>query len=207
MRFVRRTFGFLVVCACFPVVLCWGAQSGRGPKGEVASILERAMDVQTDPALEGLQGRPKRASLIRKLIDENFLSSDMAAEALGDLWKDLGPPQKEEFTELFVELFQDSYTRMVLNFLRREELEYPEERVDGDKALVRTKIKRPNEHIPVDYHMVRKNGRWWIVDVDIDGVSIVGNYRNTFGRFLASQPLERLLERMRLQRQAVREAS
>lgn len=206
-----RSFSKLLCCIGFSMlllpVLSSGGQEAQSPTKEVAAILERAIQIQTDPALQGPEGRPERAKLIKKLISDNFLSSEMAAETMGARWKELSQPQREEFTALFVDLFQDSYTRMVLNFLGREKLEYPEEKMDGDKAFVRTKIMRPNEHIPVDYHLVQRNGRWRIVDVDIDGVSIVGNYRNTFGRFLASQPLERLLERMRLQSQAIREES
>ncbi len=206
---MRRFSGeILIFIGVFVLILTnLSIAAQHGPKADVAAILKRAMEIQTEPSLQGPQGRPERARLIRQLIAENFMASDMAAETLGQRWEELSKPQKEEFTKLFVELFQDSYTRMVLNFLRKEEVEYPEEKVNGGKAYVKTKIRRPNEHIPVDYHLVQRNGRWWVVDVDIDGVSIVGNYKNTFGRFLASQPLEKLLERMRIQSQAIKEGS
>jgi phospholipid transport system substrate-binding protein len=173
------------------------------PTPEVKALLDRAMEIQTHPDLQGAGKRAERAQQIQKLISDSFLSTDMAKESLKDHWQDLSQAQRDEFQNLFVILFQNSYTRMVLNFLRKEAIEYPGVRTEKDGTVVQTKIMRANEHIPVDYHVVRRNGRWYILDVDIDGVSIVGNYRNTFRRFVASQSFDQLLQKMRLQSQAI----
>jgi phospholipid transport system substrate-binding protein len=172
---------------------------------DTKAILEKAMGIQNRPDLQSPEQRPVRAQMIRQLIAENFLSADMARESLKDHWDKLSQEQRKEFQSLFIDLFQDSYTRMVLNYLRQETVDYRGEQPERDIVRVQTLLMRVNEHIPVDYFLVQKNGRWFIRDVIIDGVSIVGNYQNQFRRVIQAQSFDELLKKMRLQSQAIRE--
>jgi phospholipid transport system substrate-binding protein len=171
----------------------------------VKDTLDRAMDINTDPALIGSEHRLERAKAIRELIDERFLTEDMAKRSLEGHWEKLPPEKRKEFLELFTILFLDSYTRMVLNFLDKETVEYNKELPRGENVWVQTVIMRANDHIPVDYYLVARDGKWFIRDVDIDGVSIVRNYKNAFRRVVKRHSFDVLLEKMRLQRRAVEE--
>jgi len=146
-----RVLGLLIGIVFLGVFATTWVSSAESPTDRVRDVLEKAMDIQTKAELQGDSGRPQRAKLIRALIAENFLTAQMAQESLGDKWQALAPGQRNEFTDLFIRLFQDSYTRMVLNFLRRETVEYLGEGKEGSRTKVRTKIMRVNEHIPVDY--------------------------------------------------------
>ncbi|MFZ2446407.1 MAG: ABC transporter substrate-binding protein [Syntrophobacteraceae bacterium] len=186
----------LILCAALPL----HAQSEA--TGQVKAVLDKAMDIQTRPELQGTGHRKERSVQIRKLIAENFMSAEMARESLPDHWDKLSGGQRQQYQELFSGLFQDSYTRMVLDFLKRETVEFPGESPEGKSVKVRTIIMRTNEHIPVDYILDRKGQRWLIRDVIIDGVSIVDNYKNTFGSFIRKQSFDALLQRMRIQKKA-----
>ncbi len=114
----------------FFLIVLWanaplGAQSG--PADQVRSVLDKAMDIQTKPELQGTEHRKERAELIRKLISENFLSADMARESLKDHWGHLSAKQRQQYQTLFTGLFVDSYSRRVLDFLKKETIEYPGE--------------------------------------------------------------------------------
>jgi phospholipid transport system substrate-binding protein len=127
----------------------------------------------------------------------------MARATINESWESLSQPQRREFETLFVDLFQDSYTRMVLNYLHRETVAYQGEQPEGGGRRVSTSILRVNEHIPVEYSLVQKAGQWGIQDVTIDGVSIVGNYQNQFHKVILAQSFDALLKKMRLQSQAI----
>ncbi len=174
---------------------------------EVKVVLDSAMEIQTRPDLQGDAKRQERARLIRRLIAANFLSEDMARESIRYHWDKVSPRQRAEFQDLFIGLFQDSYTRMVLNFLQKETIEYRGESAADKGRMVRTVIMRANEHIPVDYLVDQRGGRWLIRDVIIDGVSIVDNYNNTFHRVIQTESFDALLNRMRVQRKAVGDVS
>ena len=176
------------------------AQSGA--TDEVRSVLDRAMEIQTKPALQGTQYRKERSELIRKLIAESFLTGEMARESLQEHWTKLSPKQREHYQALFTALFVDSYTRRVLDFLKRETIEYPGETPEGKYTKVRTIILRTNEHIPVDYILEPKGKNWMIRDVIIDGVGTIETYQNSFGRFLRDHPFDALIERMAIQKKA-----
>jgi phospholipid transport system substrate-binding protein len=202
-----RVLGLLIGIVFLGVFATTWVSSAESPTDRVRDVLEKAMDIQTKAELQGDSGRPQRAKLIRALIAENFLTAQMAQESLDDKWQALAPGQRNEFTDLFIRLFQDSYTRMVLNFLRRETVQYLGEGKEGSRTKVRTKIMRVNEHIPVDYILVEKDNRWFMVDVIIDGVSIVRNYQNKFRQVIAAQSLDYLMNQMRIQCKAIEEGS
>ena len=177
-------------------------RADSGATAQVKAVLDKAMEIQTRPELDGTEHRKERSALVRKLIAENFAAGEMARESLGEHWGQLSAKQREVYQELFAGLFQDSYTRMVLNFLKRETVEYREESPEGKSVKVGTVIMRTNEHIPVDYVLEQKSQRWYIHDVIIDGVSIVENYRNTFSRVIRTQSFDTLIQKMRIQKKA-----
>lgn len=199
----------LVVLGIICSLLSWGGVFQPAQASEaspmVKAVLDRAMEIQTRPDLAGENHRPERRRLIRQLILDSFVFAEMSRDALKDNWDRIAPGQRSEFQRLFSELFQDSYTRMVLNFLQQETIDYKGETAESSGMLVKTVILRANEHIPVDYHVVQKGGRWLIRDVEIDGVSIVENYRSTFGQVIRTSSVDNLLKKMRLQSQVLRD--
>jgi len=178
------------------------SQAQSGATDLVRSVLDKAMDIQTNPQLQGTEHRKNRSDLVQKLISENFLSAEMARESLKDHWGKFSQKQREQYQALFSAIFVDSYSRRVLDFLKRETIEYPGETPEGKYAKVRTVIMRTNEHIPVDYTVEQKGRRWFIRDVIIDGVSTVETYQNSFDRFLRTQSFDVLIQRMATQKKA-----
>jgi phospholipid transport system substrate-binding protein len=199
----RRLAGLvlLAVWLLASTTLVYAATATEGVK----SLLEKAMEIQNRPDLQSAEQRTARAQLIRQLIAESFLSTEMARESLKEQWEKLPQDKRQDFAALFTDLFQDSYTRMVLNYLKQQAIEYRGEQAMTGSTHVQTSILRANEHIPVDYAVVQKEGRWLVRDVTIDGVSIVGNYQNQFRRVIQAQSFDELMKKMRLQSQAIRD--
>jgi ABC-type transporter MlaC component len=124
----------------------------------------------------------------------------MARESLKDHWAKLSSAQREQYQSLFTGLFIDSYSRRVLDFLKRETIEYPGEISEGKYTKVRTIIMRTNEHIPVDYILESKGRKWMIRDVIIDGVGTIETYQNSFDKFLRDHTFDVLIQRMAIQK-------
>jgi len=177
------------------------------PIDRVRAILEEVMAVQTDPHLKGQEFRGKRRVAIKKIIAENFHLDRMAEHALGSHWDGMNEAGRTEFKALFHDLFLESYTKLVLDFLKREIVLYTNEEIHQNQAMVKTTITRMNEEIPVDYSLTTAEDKWVVDDVKIDGVSIVENYQKSFSRVIKQESYEALLRKMRLQRQAIEKAS
>jgi len=179
----------------------WGRAAT--PAERVRNILEEVMAVQTNPQLQGPAFRNQRRVAIKKIIGQNFYFNAMAKKALDTYWEKLNEAERADFKGIFQELFQDSYTKLVLDFLKQGKFLSIQEKLYDDQALIKTTLVRLNENIPVDYSLAMVQGRWLVEDVVIDGVSIVGNYRRSFTRVIKQESYESLLKKMRLQQKAI----
>jgi phospholipid transport system substrate-binding protein len=169
------------------------------PTGYVRGILDQVMGLQNDPALS----TQARSQAIHQIIARNFDFALMAKDSLGPTDERLNGGQRQEFTRTFGYLFQDSYTRLVLNFLKKENIQYGRELLEGDKARVDTAIVRTNENIPVTYLMHTASQGWILYDVMVDGVSILQNYKTQFAQVIRTNSFEFLLSKMQEQRRAI----
>jgi phospholipid transport system substrate-binding protein len=169
------------------------------PTDYVRGILDKVMAIQNDPALSN----QARARAINQIIGHSFDFNLMAKDSLGETYGRLSGGQQQEFTRTFSFLFQDSYTRLVLNFLKKENIQYGQERLQGDKAQVDTAIIRTNETIPVTYLMRRASQEWILHDVIVDGVSILQNYKTKFAQVIRTESFDSLLKKMEDQRRAI----
>ena len=197
----------MIIAAILMVSFRHSFCQGPTPVNTVRRMLDEAISVQTDPHLQGQEFREARRTAIKKLILSNFYFDDMAKQALGPYWDGLSNQNRSEFKQIFQDLFLDSYSRLVLDFLKREKVQYLGEDVQKDEATVKTSIYRINEAIPVDYSLTDVKGKWLVRDVRIDGVSIVENYRKSFARLIKQESFDALLKKMRLQQKAIQKSS
>ena len=72
------------------------------------------------------------------------------------------------------------------------------ERQDKDFAEVNTKlINNKGQEFSLDYRLQNVNGDWKVIDVVIENISLVNNYRAQFNRLLAKSSFAELLETMK----------
>jgi phospholipid transport system substrate-binding protein len=75
---------------------------------------------------------------------------------------------------------------------------YTGDSVQGDQATVRTKIlTRQGSEIPVSYRMHLKGDRWLVYDVEIEGVSLVANYRSQFNKIIRTSSYDELVRKLK----------
>jgi phospholipid transport system substrate-binding protein len=186
----------LALAACCTWLVPAQAQS---PKDYVRSILDRVMSIQSDSSLSN----QARGQAIHRIIAASFDFNMMAKDSLGSTYGTLSASQRQAFNRTFSYLFQDSYTRMVLNFLKQENFKFGRESQEGNTATVATVIARTNENIPVTYRMHRTPQGWILFDVIVDGVSILHNYKTQFSQVIRTKSFQFLLDKMEQQRRAI----
>jgi phospholipid transport system substrate-binding protein len=184
----------LIAC-CTCLMPAWA----EGPTTYVRGILDKVMAIQNNPSLT----HQTRAREIHQIIAHSFDFAMMARDSLGPTYERISAGQRQQFTQTFTYLFQDSYTRLVINFLKKENIKYGKERQQGDRAQVDTTIVRTNELIPVTYKMHRASQGWILHDVIVDGVSILANYKTQFARVIQTKSFKYLLDKMEEQRRAI----
>lgn len=171
------------------------------PVDRVRNTLETALRILNDPALQGSGKEAARRQGIRKLIAERFNYTEMAARSLDAYWNKLTEKQRQEFVAIFGELFERSYSRLVLDSLPGRQVIYTGESGNGTHAVVNTIIvDKQGDRMPVDYQLQRPHDRWEMYDVVIDGVSIVTNYQSQFNKIIQASSYDDLVKRMRIKR-------
>jgi phospholipid transport system substrate-binding protein len=162
-------------------------------KGQIDEGLSLLSDPKyKDPSLKSVQ-RKKIWEIVRKAFD----FTELSGRTLAANWKNLSPQQRREFSEVFSEVLGNSYLDKVQGGYRDEKVAYlTQEMVSDTKAVVKTKIIREKGEIPVNYSMRLKDNSWKIYDVQVEGVSLVQNYRSQFNDILAKESPDELIRRL-----------
>jgi phospholipid transport system substrate-binding protein len=164
---------------------------------QLKSAIDRVLATVDDPALRGDGRAIERRAAVRKIANEIFDFTELARRSLARYWQPLSEPERSEFVGLLADLLERSYVSKI-ELYGGEKILYSGERVDGDLATVSTRIITKNgTEVPVDYHLLRRGDRWMIYDVNIEGVSLVSNYRTQFNKIIRSGGYESLVERMK----------
>src|SRR5206468_805427 len=58
-------------------------------------------------------------------------------------------------------------------------------------------ITKNGTEIPIDYRMLKRGNRWYVYDVNIEGVSLVNNYRPQFDTIMRSSSFDGLVKKLK----------
>ena len=161
------------------------------PRDQVKQTVDQVLEVLRN---KSLTGQPRRETLSR-LIRARFDFTIMSQRTLGKYWKEATPQEQTRFVTLFSDLLEANYVGRIEAY-SDETVNYLGERVDGDLAEVDTSIHSGNIDIPTSYRLVLKNGQWFVYDVIIEDVSLIKNYRNSYGEIVRREGYAALFARM-----------
>ncbi|GIW45655.1 MAG: hypothetical protein KatS3mg077_2937 [Candidatus Binatia bacterium] len=186
LRIGWRAFALAWLCAG-----AVGAVAATSPMERTRQVLEEARRIVDSPKTHN----EKLADL--SVLLKGFLDTDtMGREALGDHWTKFSPAQRQEFLQLFRELFQRTYVQKLLLF-EKPDFGYVGENVNGTQARVETKIITPRDEFAVTYQMRLEEGVWKATDIQIEDLSLTNNFRRQLARLLEKESPAELLARMR----------
>jgi len=162
------------------------------PIDEVISILK-------DPQYQDAEQKKVQGEKIWNIIQKVFDFDRIAKLALGKYRKNFSDEQLKTFSGHFARLIEDTYLNKIQAEYKNEKVNYLEQKIREDKALVKTEVVRENVRIPVDYLMQSENDLWRVYDVKVEKVSLVKNYRSQFERVLGdeSKTPDQLIEQVR----------
>jgi phospholipid transport system substrate-binding protein len=121
--------------------------------------------------------KAKLAGILTQAVD----MPAMAQEALGKRWEALKTSERQRYLKAFEAFFRKASEGEVASF-RDSQITYGSETPNGDGLDVPTTLTIKGEPTPVIYTLRRSGSGYKIVDVTVDGVSTVDNYKSSFGR-------------------------
>ncbi len=168
----------------------------ESPTAQLKPTLQQLVDILADPSLEGKDNKKKRRDLIMSTISKRFDFREMSKRVLGPTWRDISEQERQTFTTQMTKLLENNYIGQLENY-SGETVEYVGERVKDDRAQVSTLIENKGNKYPVHYIMNMDSDKWMVYDINIEGVSLIRNYRAEFKSILRRQSFDGLIQTLR----------
>ena len=176
--------------------MAYGAQST--PLDDIKDPIEKGVALLKDPRYTGEAQYAAQREQIWKMIRDIFDFRIISMMALAREWKAFTPNQQNEFTEVFTELLKNNYLNKIQGQFHDEEVVFlGQDILTENKAVVKSKILRQKIEIPMDYKVVFSRGKWRIYDINVEGISLIKNYRTQFKSILAKESPDQLIKRIR----------
>lgn len=167
-------------------------QASTGPAEQLKPTLDKLVSILTDPGLKGESNKAARRKKIMSTISERFDFGEMSKRVLGKTWRTIDDKQRVYFTELMTKLLENNYIGQLENY-SGQKVEFVGERIKKNRAQVSTLIENNGAKLPVHYIMAKDNTEWMVYDINIEGVSLIRNYRAEFKSILRREKFEGLV--------------
>jgi len=194
---MTRFRAWIVTLTCLVTLWSAGAAAAGLATDQLKGAIDRVIKTLEDPTLKGETKAAERRLAVRKIANDIFDWGEIARRSLARHWQPLNEQQRTEFVGLFSELLERSYISKI-ELYGGEKILYTNERLDGDYGTVVTKIITKNgTEVPVDYKMYKRGERWLVYDVNIEGVSLVSNYRTQFNKIIQTASYNELVTKLK----------
>jgi len=168
------------------------------PMEALREPMEKILNLLADPQYKETHTENLQRQKITAITKSLFDYTEMAKRALARNWRIFTPAQRQEFRDVFADLLENTYYSKVYGEYDNETVTYvKQQKISDVKARVETAIHRKTVDIPVKYSMKLSKGVWRVYDVNIEGVSLIKNYRSQFAKILNNNKPEHLIQRLR----------
>jgi len=156
---------------------------------DVLTIVRQDKDIQS--------GNTKKAiELVEAKVLPNFNFVHMTALAMGKDWNKATPEQRKQLSDEFKTLLVRTYSNALTGYKDQTVRYKPTKMQAGDaEVVVKTEVVQSgSKPIQLDYSMEKLAEGWKVYDVIVAGVSLVTNYRDTFGQEVRANGVDGLVK-------------
>jgi phospholipid transport system substrate-binding protein len=164
------------------------------PTAVVQQTTDAVVAVLAEKKLAAVEKRHK----IDEIVYAHFDFETLSKLVLARNWKDLTPEQQKAFVEEFKRHLSLTYGKNVETYNNERAVVIGDRAEAHDDWTVKTKVIRPNaEDILVDYRLRKEVAGWRVIDVIIEGVSLVANFRSQFQEIISHDGAAKLIDLLR----------
>lgn len=162
----------------------------------IRSLADRATQALRDES----RSLEERESHFRSLLQEGFALKKIGRFVVGRYWRQMTPEQQADYLQLFGEWVVRTYSSRLGGYADQS-FEVVKTVDTGDSDIfVRTRLDHPDyaKPINIDWRVRKYGDRFKILDVVIEGISMLITQRQEFGAVLGKSGVEGLIETMRV---------
>lgn len=192
MSFKKLECLFFILC--FSVGSAWAATPDEVVKETAEGVISH---IESSRSI--LEANPEKIyDMVNELVIPRFDFISMSKWVLGKHWKTASETQRLKFIAQFKALLIRTYARALLEYSGQNIKYYPiEQNPQSNLAVVKTELtSSSNTKLPILYRMHQKNEEWKVIDIAVDGVSLVTTYRGSFATQIKKNGFDSLLNEL-----------
>ena len=184
-------------------MLAWtlpaAAEDTQGAVAVVQQLTNSVLKV-----LRSNDGKPITPAVKKEVADIVLPHMDfttMSQYVMARYWRQMDAAQQQEFVVLFKDLLVRTYSNSLNHYHGQTVKITGSQQISQNPPVAQVNmVIRQNgggPDVPVIYALLYTNNSWRIYNTYIDGVSMVLNYRQSFGQIVASRGIPALLQDMK----------
>ena len=190
---MAKLVSYLVAAAASLSIAQGAGAADTAPDALVKSVVENVLVVIKDN---------KDPQTLRTLAEQRILPHfdfrQMTQMAAGKTWREASASQQQALENGFRSLLLNTYTaalsRTSSGGKTVEVKPLPASAAQGE-ALVKTLVKESGKPpVMIDYRLMKEGDAWKVIDVTIENISLVTNYRSTFSSEVAKSGIDGLIK-------------
>jgi phospholipid transport system substrate-binding protein len=190
-------FKKLLAAGALMMSVAGAALAQAAPDALVRQISTEVIDaVKADPAIQaGDVGKVVALVDAKVLPYLNF--QRMTASAVGRFWRQATPEQQARLQAEFKLLLVRTYAGALAQVKDQTVQLKPFRANPADtEVVVRTEVKGKGDPIQLDYRMEKSGDSWKIYDVNVLGIWLVDQYRNSFAQEINAGGIDALITKL-----------
>jgi phospholipid transport system substrate-binding protein len=173
------------------------AQVAKAPDALIKEVSTDVLDsVRNDKSIKDGDVQ-KVVALVDAKVMPHVNFQRMTASAVGKYWRQATPEQQKKLQDEFKVLLVRTYSGALAQVRDQTVQLKPMRAAPEDKeVVVRTEIRGRGDPIQLDYRLEQVAGGWKIYDVNVLGIWLVENYRNTFSQEIGANGIDGLIAKL-----------
>lgn len=173
------------------------AQAQEGPEALIKQVSTEVIEmIKADKAIQG-GDLPKLLALVDTKVMPHVNFQRMTASAVGRHWRQATPEQQkrlaDEFKILLVRTYSGALTQVKDQTVQLKPMRPSQQ---DNEVVVRTEVRGKGEPIQLDYRLEKTGAGWKIYDVNVLGVWLVEQYRNSFAQEIGNGGIDGLIAKL-----------
>jgi phospholipid transport system substrate-binding protein len=163
----------------------------KNTASEVLELVKKDKDIQNGDT-------KKIVALTEEKIVPHFNFERMSQQVLGRNWRKASDDQQGKFVVEFKNLLVRTYATALSKY-RNQTIDFKPLRAQPTDNRVKVKteiIQSGSQPVKVDYSLEKTGDDWKVVDVEIEGVSIVTSYRGQFDEAIKQGGMDNLIQKL-----------
>lgn len=161
----------------------------------VKDAVDEIISILQDEKLAVPSRKAERKNRMVTIVEKKFDFREMSMRALARHWRERSPAEQDRFVFLFKTLLENTYLAKIETY-SGEKVVFKKAAVQGNRAIVYSDLIRKNVETPVNYKLKNNDDRWAVYDVEVEGVSLVNNYRTQFASILSKENFAGLIAKL-----------